>query len=44
MDETQEIYYDDKAKHNEVCHKFRGKLNEMRQENQKLKVEISKVS
>ena len=30
MDETQETYYDQKTRHNEVYHKFRNKLNEMR--------------
>ena len=46
QDETeknQELYFGQKTQFNEECHKYRVNLNEMRQENQKQKIEIREI-
>ena len=43
VEACQELYFDEKTRHNEECHKFRGKLNEMRQESQRLTIEIREI-
>ena len=40
-DFNQELYFSQKTQYNEECHKYRVSLNEMRQENKKLKIENS---
>ena len=40
---TQELYFGQKTQFNEECHNFRMTLNEMRQENQKLQIDINEV-
>ena len=40
---NQDLYFSQKTQFNEECHKFRVNLNEMRTENQKLKIEIREL-